>query len=138
MYEDLVKRLRSQCRGYGKECEDCNADGNCRSQMENEAADAIEELSKPHWISIESRPMDEEERRYYSEHYDYNLTDDEAIIYCCQLPEHGQEVLVCNKYGHIWLDTFDDDPDYGVGFETNGDMDGLVAWMPLPQPPKEG
>ena len=138
MYEDLVKRLRSQCRGYGKECEDCNADGNCRSQMENEAADAIEELSKPKWIMFESRPMDEEERRYYSEHYGYNLTDDEAIIYCCQLPEHGQEVLVCNKYGHIWLDTFDDDPDYGVGFETNGDMDGLVAWMPLPQPPKEG
>ena len=47
------------------------------------------------------------------------------------------EVLVCNEYGHIWLDTFDDDPDYGVGFETNGDMDGLVAWMPLPQPPEE-
>ena len=45
MYEELVERLRSQCRGYGKECEDCNADGNCRSQMENEAADAIECLS---------------------------------------------------------------------------------------------
>ena len=101
------------------------------------AADVIEKLSEPKWIMIESRPMDEEERRYYSEYYGYNLTDDEAVIYCCQLPEHGQEVLVCNKYGHIWLDTFDDDPDYGVGFETNGDMDGLVAWMPLPQPPKE-
>lgn len=46
MYDELVKRLRSQCQGYGKECEDCNADGNCRSQMENEAADAIEELSE--------------------------------------------------------------------------------------------
>ena len=46
MYDELVKRLRSQCQGYGKECEDCNADGNCRSQMENEAADAIEELLK--------------------------------------------------------------------------------------------
>ena len=84
--------------------------------------------------------MDDEERKYYSEHYGYDLDDHEAVIYCCQLPEHGQEVLVCSEYGHIWIDTFDDDPDYGVGFETNGDMDGLVAWMPLPkpyEPPKE-
>lgn len=92
---------------------------------------------RPEWIMIESRPMDAEERQYYSEQYGYELTDEKAVIYCSQLPEHGQEVLVCNKWGHIWIDTFDDDPDYGVGFETNGDMDGLVAWMPLPQPPKE-
>jgi hypothetical protein len=91
----------------------------------------------PTWIMIESRPMDEEEREYYSERYDFPLNEDEAVIYCCPLPEHGQEVLVLNRYGRIWLDTFDDDPDYGVGFETNGDMDGIAAWMPLPEPPKE-
>ena len=89
------------------------------------------------WTMIESRPMDEEERQYYSERFGYDIADEEAVIFCCQLPEHGQEVLVCNKYGHIWIDTFDDDPDYGVGFETNGDMDGLISWMPLPQPPQK-
>ena len=89
------------------------------------------------WTMIESRPMDEEERQYYSERFGYDIADEEAVIFCCQLPEHGQEVLVCNKYGNIWIDTFDDDPDYGVGFETNGDMDGLIAWMPLPQPPQK-
>lgn len=140
MYEELVKRLRN-CSTEAAPCKTCDMteDGSCSDTLMKQAADAIEELSKrvPKWIMIESRPMDEEERRYYSEHYGYNLTDDEAVIYCCQLPEHGQEVLVCDKYGHIWLDTFDDDPDYGVGFETNGDMDGLVAWMPLPEPPKE-
>ena len=141
MYEELVKALRD--------------DNACLSiKTAHEAADAIEELQRQidgwieqerkallksvlKWIKIESRPMDEEERQYYSDHSGYNLTDDEAVIYCCQLPEHGQEVLVCNRYGHVWIDTFDDDPDYGVGFETNGDMDGLVAWMPLPEPPKE-
>lgn len=107
------------------------------AKLMHDAADAIEEQSKPKWIKIESRPMDDEERKYYSEHYGYDIDDHGAVIYCCQLPEHGQEVLVCNEYGHIWLDTFDDDPDYGVGFETNGDMDGLVAWMPLPEPLKE-
>ncbi len=39
------------------------------------------------WIMIESRPMDEEERQYYSEHYGFGLTDDEAIIFCSQLNE---------------------------------------------------
>ena len=105
------------------------------------AADAIEELSTPRWIPFETRPMDEEERQYYSKQYGFGLTDDEAVIYCSDMPDQGQEVLVCNEYGMIWIDTFDDDPDYGVGFETNGDMDGLVAWMPLPKPyetPKEG
>jgi len=88
------------------------------------------------WIPVESRPMDEEERRYYSEQYGYDIPKEEAIIYCSQLPEDGQEVLVCNTYGQIWIDTFDNDPDYGVGFETNGDMEGIVAWMPLPSAPK--
>lgn len=124
MYEKLVKALRD--------------DNACLSiKTVHEAADAIEELSKPRWIRFESRPMDEEEREYYSEQFGYNLTDNEAVIYCSQMPDHGQEVLVCNQYGHVWMDTFDDDPDYGVGFETNGDMDGLVAWMPLPEPPNE-
>lgn len=141
MYDELIKRLQDFAAGTMRDAD---------AQLAFEAAGAIEELQAqlmysndaaravaekvPKWIMIESRPMDEEERWYYSELYGYNLTDDEAVIYCCQLPEHGQEVLVCNKYGHIWLDTFDDDPDYGVGFETNGDMDGLVAWMPLPMP----
>ena len=154
MYDKLIKRLR-----------ECTAEQNGEKTLWHQAADAIEELSqivnhyeeeskgwwlaaceakekiaelsKPKWIMFESRPMDEEERQYFSEHYGYELTDDEALIYCSQLPDHDQEVLVCNKYGHIWIDRYDDDPDYGVGFETNGDMDGLVAWMPLPEPPKE-
>lgn len=25
----------------------------------------------------------------------------------------------------------------GCYFEENGDMDGIIAWMPLPEPPKE-
>lgn len=123
MFDELVARLREAPSDWPD------------AELHYEAADAIEELSKPKWIKIESRPMDDEERKYYSEHYGYDLDDHEAVIYCCQLPEHGQEVLVCNEYD-IWLDTFDDDPDYGVGFETNVDMDRLVAWMPLPEPPK--
>lgn len=143
MYDELVKRLRDAAQWADKGFV-------ITPSICLEAANAIEELENKlnlwrqgkinRWIPIESRPMDEEERQYYSEHFGYDLTDDEAIIYCCQLPEDGEEVLVCNKWGHVWIDTFDNDPDYGIGFETNGDMDGLVAWMPKPKPykpPKE-
>ena len=159
MSDDLIKQLRycadaTTCRNCLWKTEYCPTD------MQKNAADAIEELREAvlrledesgiydefptvfiyptEWIMFESRPMDEEERQYYSEHFGYELADDEAVIYFSKLPEHDQEVLVCNKYGHIWIDRFDDDPDYGIGFETNGDMDGLVAWMPLPEPPKDG
>lgn len=139
--EELVKRLRAAAiMSEALSIFLPHSEGSAVAKLYNEAADAIEELSKPKWILFETRPMDEEERQYYSEQYGFALADDEAVIYCSQMPDHGQEVLVCNEYGQICIDTFDDDPDYGVGFETNGDMDGLVAWMPLPkpyEPPKE-
>lgn len=111
---------------------------------QHEAEEALKKFqvaiaNKPQWITFESRPMDDEEREYYSEMSGFDM-DDDAVIYCSQLPEDGQEVLVCNKYGSVWQDIFCNDPDYGVGFETHGDMDGIVAWMPMPEPykPKEG
>lgn len=88
------------------------------------------------WIPIESRLMDEDERKEWSKKLGYELEDDEAVIYM-SLPDDGQEVLTCNRYGHIRIDIFENDPDYGCCFEENGDMDGIVAWMPLPEPYEE-
>ena len=89
------------------------------------------------WNPIKSRKMDEEERRDLSEFLGYDVDDDEAIIYVSPLPDDGQEVLVCNRYGDIRIDKFVNDPDYGCAFEENGEMDGITAWMPLPEPYKE-
>lgn len=88
------------------------------------------------WIPITARPMDTEERLEWSEKLGYDIAndDDEALIYTSQLPDDGQEVLVCGINGRVWVDTFNNDPDYGCYFEENGDMDGIVAWMPLPKP----
>ena len=88
------------------------------------------------WIPIKTRPMTNEELKYWEELYEYGLSEEEAVIYCSPLPKDGQEVLVCSEYGYIWLDTFCDDVD-SIGFETNGDMDGIIAWMPLPAPYKK-
>ena len=86
------------------------------------------------WIPIESRPMDEEERLEWSEKLGYDIEYDEALIYTSSLPDDGQEVLVCGRNGRVWIDTFENDPGNGCCFEENGDMDGIVAWMPLPSP----
>lgn len=88
------------------------------------------------WNMIKSRPMDEKERKEWSEKLGYELSDEEAVIFT-SLPDDGQRVLICNKYGLVGIDTFINDPDYGCCFEENGDMDGIIAWMPLPEPPKE-
>ena len=89
------------------------------------------------WILIKSRPMDEEERKEWSEKLGYDIEYDEAVIYVSPLPEDGQEVLVCGRWGRVWIDIFENDPDYGCSFDDTGDMGGIIAWMPLPEPPKE-
>lgn len=89
---------------------------------------------EPQWIPVKARPMDEEERAEWSEKLGYDIEYEEALIYTSQLPDDGQEVLTCSRYGTVRIDRFENDPDYGCSFEENGDMDGIVAWMPLPKP----
>ena len=89
------------------------------------------------WIPLTTRPMDEEERLEWSEKLGYDIEYEDAVIYTSQLPDDGQEVLTCNRYGHVAIDKFENDPDYGCCFEENGDMDGILAWMPLPEPYEE-
>lgn len=109
---------------------------------DDDAVEAIINLPsvqpEPKWIPLETRPMDEEERLEWCEKLGYDIEYEDAVIYTSQLPDDGQEVLTCNRYGHIRTDTFANDPDYGCFFEEYGEMDGIVAWMPLPKPYEEG
>lgn len=92
------------------------------------------EERKTEWIPVKTRPMDEEERKEWSEKVGYELEGDDAVIYTSNLPDDGQECIVCTKWGNVFIDTFQNDPDYGCAFEEHGDMDGITAWMPLPKP----
>ena len=112
MYDELVKRLKEskneQCYiGCFGNCGDCKID----AELE-QAANAIEELSKPRWIPVTER-----------------------------LPLNCQDVLAVRTYGdgekcqevlmaHI-----------AVSDEETGEKwwnaTNITHWMPLPQPPKE-
>ena len=92
----------------------------------------IYDIEYSKWIPMTTRPMTEEEREHYREWSDV----DEAMIFDCELPEDGQEVLV-SRGGYVCVDTFCTDD--GCYFE-GVDIDDVDAWMPLPKPyePQEG
>ena len=83
------------------------------------------------WHEIKSRPMDKEEVKEWSEKHGIDAEYFDPVLFS-NLPDEG-EVLVCTKWGHVYIDTYCDDGDGGY-FEENGEIDGIVAWMPLPKP----
>ena len=48
------------------------------------------------------------------------------------LPEYGEEVLVTDGE-NVWIDSFDVD-EYIYLSGTDSEIDGVIAWMPLPNP----
>jgi len=94
----------------------------------------LEQLpSAQQWIPVKTRPMDEEEKRYWEEHYGYTFGEDyDGMMFDCLMPEDGQEIWVCSKCGNVWQDTCE--VDEGFGLEGNGDWYDIVAWMPYERP----
>ena len=54
-YAELVEALRECASDECNKCPYSWMEIGCRRQTQNDAADAIEELSKPKWISVEDR-----------------------------------------------------------------------------------
>lgn len=130
---EAERLLQEEVRKYGR-LDDTRA---CEQDIEacNMAIEALKEPNRTNgeWIPLKTRPMDDDERKEWSEKYGYQLEDDEAVIYTSQLPDVGQEVLICLKSGDIRIDSFEDDAD-GCYFYEFDDMENVVAWMPLPKP----
>ena len=79
------------------------------------------------WHKLTFRPLtDKEKEEYANQEWTY-MSDG--------LPEFGEEVLVTSGKC-VWVDSFDvDDCVYLSG--TGNDIDGVIAWMELPEPYKE-
>jgi hypothetical protein len=105
---------------------------------EEEVDDLVDRLptveAKPvvygEWIPFTQRKMTEEEKQ--------ELDTDLEYILDCKLPDNDTEILVCSKFGHVFLDTFINDCDgcyLDSGYEF---IEDAVAWMPLPTPYNAG
>lgn len=82
---------------------------------------------EPEWIPVTTRPLDEEEKTYFSRIYG---EDGITGIFDCRLPDCESCVLITTKYG-VTITNYD--PEYG--FE-DYDAEEMLAWMPLPRPYK--
>lgn len=95
---------------------------------------------RPHpegeWIPVKIRPLTDEEREELSKEFDeWEMPDGK---FDCRMPEHGQRILITTKWSDdVDIDVCDIDPDYGIGLEERGDWDGVLAWMPVPEPYKK-
>lgn len=93
-YEELVATLRE-----------------CKDPRMTEAADVIEELSKPKWISVEERLPE-------------NDSHDRFLVYAIE-PWFGTKVIDFMRYDGRWL--YDGKPTEAK----------VTHWMNLPEAPKE-
>ena len=76
------------------------------------------------WNELVFRNLTPEEKEEYA-NYDWSYTIE-------NLPDYGEEVLVTDGK-NVWIDSFDeDDCVYLSG--TDNEIDGVVAWLPLPKP----
>ena len=87
------------------------------------------------WHPVTYRPMTPDEVEHYEREFGA-FADDEKIMFDCEMPEDGQEILITTKWG---VDTDICSCEYmdGYGLENRGDWDGVTAWAPMPDPYKE-
>ena len=106
MYDELVKRLR-EVEEMLKVVQFKEA-----TNLINQAADAIEELSEPRWIPVTER-LPEETGKY---------------LVCGQWSGKPAETWVCEliAFGQI------------KGWANEARNPVVTYWMPLPEPPKDG
>lgn len=93
-------------------------------RKEGEAMKAYDIISE--WNELVFRNLTPEEKKEYAN------SDCSYVVE--NLPDYGEEVLVTNGK-NVWVDSFDED-DYVYLSGTDGEIDGVTAWMPLPNPYK--
>ena len=112
-YKWLIKNLKAIALNFsGTEIADENGKRTQVADVALYAADAIEELSKPKWISVSERlPKRGEVVLVYTTH---NMVYDDRIKLDCRVISNKTDIPYwsCNE-GRV------------------------LAWMPLPEPPKE-
>lgn len=78
----------------------------------------------PEWNELIFRNLTPEEEEDYATYDWFYMVEN--------LPEYGEEVLVTDGE-NVWIDSFDVD-EYIYLSGTDSEIDGVIAWMPLPNP----
>lgn len=125
MYDELVKRLRDSADWADYFAVLMGRDGDVHASIMREATDAIEELSKPKWISVTER-LPEENGRYLVR-YKRDIVLDYTEV-------HDDEVRIMRFFvGTGWRYPFLCQPELRAA-----EQQTVTHWMPLPILPSEG
>nr|DAE65568.1 MAG TPA: Protein of unknown function (DUF551) [Caudoviricetes sp.]DAE75047.1 MAG TPA: Protein of unknown function (DUF551) [Bacteriophage sp.] len=94
-------------------------------------ADLEQDEKEKDWIIVKYHKITDAERKEngYSEDIEYYLDG--------LLPDDGQEIIVTDGE-NTWCDTCSVNSDVEYGLESCIDWIEIKAWMPLPEPYKEG
>lgn len=115
----LINYIKTEINPYGRPFEGTVFEFGCK------VMEYIENMEKVgEWIPIK-----------WHETTDDESLDKERYPLCldCEMPEDGQEIVVCRKNGYVCVDTciYDD----GYSLDSGCDwIDDVIAWMPLPEP----
>ena len=92
---------------------------------------------KMEWIPVTMRKATEAERKRLAELFclDPEDLDSNRLIFSSPMPEDEQEILISTAYG-VAIDRCLVS-ETGTGLDERGDWDGVLAWMPLPDPYKD-
>ena len=132
-YMELVEALREHSK-KDSDCELCpytDAEDRgyttCSEELTSNAANAIEELSKPKWISVEDALPEEDVEVLIS--YRYKEGEGDTSHVDIDITTYGQMYFGGREVAGVkhWRPPFE-------YFSSNYEV---IAWMPLPEPPKE-
>ena len=105
------------------------------------AINTLRERPQGEWIPIKTRPLTDEERKSISQYYGFNYDASNDYAFHCPMPEEGQEILISTPWGvskdRCEYDCTDDGMSL-FSLEDRGDWEDVKAWMPLPEPYKDG
>lgn len=113
-------------------------DGNRKCEDEHrQLAEWLKDLKelreKMRWIPVKWHDITDEERR------ENNYPKDWAAYIDSEMPCDGERVLITTKGGFVEMDECYSDDGMTFGLDSGYDwIDDVVAWMPLPEPYKEG
>lgn len=138
MYDDLIRELEL-CPDAEYGCSRCEhrVSLHCRESLMKQAADAIEELQQQIIVTKKCYQM-------MAEAYEAEVTKPKWISVEERLPDDHVRVLFCNDEGKMVTGERAEDDwwycycAYDVDRWDEKEQGRVVAWQPLPEPPKEG
>lgn len=131
---ELIENLKSRARKYDilvvhkEQAEDIIAN---LEELKTLRVELEKNSKEDSWIKVSYREMTREEAEEFG-------VETDCWMYDCDLPEDNTEVLITSAYGYVDKVEFCRDVDGSCWFDGYEDFDEVIAWMPVPEPYKEG